>query len=122
MLLFTGFSRTASDVAGEQIKNIPKIINQLHELKQFTDDACSILNGRIKGFDDFGRLLNETWMIKRKLTKLITNGAIDDIYDAALKEGALGGKLCGAGNGGFLLLYVPAEYQKTVKEKLYKGC
>ena len=118
MLFFSGFSRTASEVAGEQIRSTPNIVNELNEMKRFTDDACSILNGDINGFDDFGMLLHESWMIKRRLTKLITNGTIDDIYEAALKAGAIGGKLCGAGNGGFILLYVPLEHQARVKERL----
>jgi D-glycero-alpha-D-manno-heptose-7-phosphate kinase len=67
---------------------------------------------------EFGKLLNESWMIKRNLTDLISNDSIDEIYQAAMSAGALGGKLCGAGGGGFILLYVPPENQAKVKEKL----
>lgn len=118
LLFFSGISRTASDIAGEQIRMTPKKTNELGEMKGLVDEACSILNGRCADIDDFGRLLNESWQIKRGLTSSITNSRIDEIYESAMKAGALGGKLCGAGGGGFLLLYIPEEFQAKAKENL----
>ena len=80
------------------------------------DEAIEILtNGDL---DDFGLLLNETWKQKRSFSKLVSNLQVDEIYATALSAGALGGKLSGAGGGGFLLLYVPPEKQTDVKQKL----
>ena len=69
-------------------------------------------------FDTFGRLLHESWMLKKSLAGSITNGAIDDLYDLARRSGATGGKITGAGGGGFLLLYVPYEKQLAVRKAL----
>lgn len=118
LLFFTGFPRTASDIAGEQIKLTPQKTKELKEMKGLVYEACSILNGSSNDINDFGKLLHESWMIKRGLTNIISNGAIDDIYETALSAGAIGGKLCGAGGGGFILFYVPLENQQKVKEKL----
>ena len=118
LLFFTGFHRTASEIAGEQIRLTPQKTQELNKMKGFVSEACSILNGSFKSMDDFGKLLHESWMIKKGLTDLISNAAIDDIYETALSAGALGGKLCGAGGGGFILFYVPLEKQQKVKEKL----
>jgi D-glycero-alpha-D-manno-heptose-7-phosphate kinase len=82
------------------------------------DEAVSILNGDAGDIDTFGILLNESWKIKKGLTKLITNGEIDEIYRAALDAGALGGKLLGAGGGGFILFYARPENHARIKERL----
>lgn len=118
MLFFTGFARTASEISGEQIKATPKRLSELKQMHQMVDVALEILNGREEGLADFGRLLHETWMMKRQLTSLITNGTIDDIYAAARDAGALGGKLLGAGSGGFILFFVPPEFQPRVRKRL----
>ena len=118
LLFFTGFPRTASDIAGEQIKITPQKTKELNKMKRFVYEACSVLNGSSNDMNDFGKLLHESWMIKKELTDIISNSAIDDIYETALSVGALGGKLCGAGGGGFILFYVPLENQQKVKEKL----
>jgi D-glycero-alpha-D-manno-heptose-7-phosphate kinase len=115
---FTGYPRYASEVSKEQIVQTPKKIKELNAMKGMVDEAINILNGPIEGFNKFGKLLNESWMIKRNLTKLISNGSIDDMYQAAISAGATGGKLCGAGSGGFMLLFVEPENQAKVKEKL----
>ena len=82
------------------------------------DEAIGILNGSGSDITDFGRLMHETWMIKRSLTSKITTSEIDKIYEKAIKAGALGGKLLGAGGGGFILFFVAPEDQAKVKEKL----
>ena len=118
MLFFTGYSRNASDIAAEQIKQTPSKDKELRVMREMVDEAINILNGSPDDIYDFGRLLNETWQLKRSLTHLISNNQIDDIYEQALKAGAIGGKLCGAGGGGFILFFVPPEKQKNVKDSL----
>jgi len=117
MLFFTGFSRIASDVAGEQIKNTPNNVGILKEMSGLVDEAIDSLS--IGGdVDDFGRLLGETWKLKRGLSSKITNSDIDNIYNVAMDAGALGGKLLGAGGGGFILFYVQPEFQEKIKSAL----
>jgi D-glycero-alpha-D-manno-heptose-7-phosphate kinase len=82
------------------------------------DKAIGILNGGDSDISDFGRLLHENWTLKRSLTDKISTPQIDKIYNDALEAGALGGKLLGAGGGGFILFFVEPEYQPAVKEKL----
>lgn len=118
MLFFTGLSRNASEIAGEQISNTPKNKAELFRMKELVDDAYGILTSGGSDFTDFGRLLNETWHLKRRLSKKITNDMIDSIYEKATKNGAVGGKLLGAGGGGFILFYVEPENQERVKSAL----
>jgi D-glycero-alpha-D-manno-heptose-7-phosphate kinase len=118
MLYFTGFPRTASEIAGEQIKKIPEREKELQRMYEMVNEATSILNRSTSDFTDFGKLLHESWMIKRKLTNKITTPAIDKIYETALKAGALGGKILGAGGGGCILFFVEPDKQQKVKEKL----
>ncbi len=120
MLFFSGFVRTASEIAGEQIKKITEKKNELKRMAEITDEAISILNGESLHLADFGRLMHETWMIKRSLTNKITTPYIDEIYETAIKAGALGGKLLGAGGGGFILFSVEPQFQPKVKEELKK--
>ena len=118
LFYFTGFSRYASEVAKEQIEKTPQKIKELNLMKEMVDEAINILSGPVERFHEFGKLLHESWMLKRGLTKLISNGSIDDIYTVAINAGATGGKLCGAGGGGFILIFVPPENQDKVKDKL----
>lgn len=116
LLLFTGFTHFSGKVAAEQQNNIPSTLAQLHEMQRMTDTAQQIL---LQGDpDDFGRLLHETWQLKRTLSQQITTSKIDDIYAQARKNGALGGKVLGAGGGGFMLLYVPKAQQEKLKTAL----
>jgi D-glycero-alpha-D-manno-heptose-7-phosphate kinase len=117
MLFFTGFSRIASEIAREQIKQTPKKAGELRSLHGMVDHALNILNGE-DALDEFGALLHEGWRIKRSLTSKISNSTIDEIYEAAMKAGATGGKLLGAGGGGFILFFVRPELQPRVKEAL----
>lgn len=118
MLFFTGLSRTASEIAGEQIKKTPDKKNELTRMREMVEEAIDILNGGDSDITDFGKLLHESWMIKRSLTDKISNEQIDTVYNDALNAGALGGKLLGAGGGGFILFFVEPEFQPKVKEKL----
>lgn len=118
MFFYTGLVRNASEIAGEQIQATPSKKKELGRMVEMVDEAVAILNADSDDIDDFGRLLHESWKIKRKITNLITSGKIDRIYDTAIKAGALGGKLLGAGGGGFVLFYVPPECQARVKDAL----
>jgi D-glycero-alpha-D-manno-heptose-7-phosphate kinase len=118
MLFFTGLSRNASDVAGEQIKKTPEKRNELKKMSEMVDEAVSILNKNSLDLTEFGRLIHETWMIKRSLTSKITIPQIDKIYETAIEAGALGGKLLGAGGGGCILFFVEPELQPKVRDKL----
>jgi D-glycero-alpha-D-manno-heptose-7-phosphate kinase len=120
MLVFSGISRYASEIAGEQIENTKKNIMSLHAMKGLVDDASSILASPEADLDDFGRLLHETWRFKKGLSSKMTNPVIDHIYETGMKNGALGGKLLGAGGGGFMLLYAKPEDQPRVKKALEK--
>lgn len=118
MLFFTGKSRNSSDIAEAQIKNTPKKSKELKLLNGMVDNAVDILNGNQRDLDRFGKLLHESWSIKRKLSKLITTTEIDSIYDTALRGGALGGKLLGAGGGGFILIFALPEKHENIRNKL----
>jgi D-glycero-alpha-D-manno-heptose-7-phosphate kinase len=118
MLYFTGFSRIASEIAGEQIKKTPDKQNELFKMREMVDEAIGILNGSDSDISDFGKLLHESWKIKRSLTDKISTPQIDKIYNDAFKAGALGGKLLGAGGGGFVLFFVEPEFQPAVRKKL----
>jgi D-glycero-alpha-D-manno-heptose-7-phosphate kinase len=116
LLFFTGFSRKADNILKEQKENIKDRITILREIKQMVYEARKVLD--CGDFDTFGRLLHESWKLKKNLAGSITNGAIDDMYELARRSGAIGGKITGAGGGGFLLLYVPYEKQLAVRQAL----
>ena len=118
MLYFTGFSRNASDIASHQIKNIPKKRNELKEMFGMTEKALDLLQKN--KIESFGKLLLDSWRLKRGLSHKITTDHIDAIMSTALKAGAFGGKLLGAGGGGFVLLLADPKSQKKIKEKLKK--
>ena len=117
MLFFTGFSRFSSDIAQSQIKATRDKTAELMEMKALVDDVQRLL---VSGSDlnEFGRLLDYTWKLKRSITSDISNNDIDILYNKAIEAGALGGKLLGAGGGGFLLFYVEPEYQQNVRKVL----
>jgi D-glycero-alpha-D-manno-heptose-7-phosphate kinase len=118
MLFFTGLSRTASEVAAEQIKQTPGKKRELTEMRSMVDKAIAIVRGE-GDLDDFGRLLHEGWQLKRSLTDKISTPAVDGIYAAARDAGATGGKLLGAGGGGFIIFFVKPELQARVKAALH---
>lgn len=118
MLFFTGISRYASEIAGDKIQNLQKRKEELVKMMELVDEAYKILTSGKDDFTDFGKLLNETWLLKRKLSNRITNSEIDEIYEIAIKNGAVGGKLLGAGGGGFILFYVETENQERLQKAL----
>jgi D-glycero-alpha-D-manno-heptose-7-phosphate kinase len=120
MLFFTGFPRSASEIAGELIRSVPSRKAELTAMVGLVDDALDALNGSRDRLADFGRLLHETWRIKRSLTPRIASPFVDEVYEAGMQAGALGGKLLGAGTGGFMLFFVEPELQLGVRERLNK--
>jgi D-glycero-alpha-D-manno-heptose-7-phosphate kinase len=117
-LFFTGFSRTASEIAKEQIKMTPHRKRELESMRQMVDEAEAIISDPNHSIEELGRLLHESWQIKRTLTQNITNNSLDEIYEAGRSAGALGGKLLGAGGGGFMLFFVPPERRKELRTRL----
>jgi D-glycero-alpha-D-manno-heptose-7-phosphate kinase len=117
MLFFTGFSRTASEIAGEQIKQTPHKKNELAEMYRMVDEGINIIGGG-NDLDDFGKLLHQGWQLKRSLTDKISSPYTDFLYETAVKAGATGGKLLGAGGGGFILFFVKPELQDAVRKAL----
>ena len=118
LFYFIGLSRYASDVAGELINKIPDNLKELKVMKEMVYETINIFNGRLDSINEFGKLLDESWALKKGLAKLVSNSKIEQIYEAAKSAGALGGKICGAGSGGFMILFVPPERQAKVKEAL----
>ncbi|MBD5584256.1 MAG: kinase [Clostridia bacterium] len=123
LLFFTGFTRYSSDIQEATTSSIKDKTAQLKEMLSLVDDAQKILTDSNSDLDDFGRLLDHTWQLKRQTGSKITSGSIDELYDNAIKAGALGGKLLGAGGGGFLVFYVQPEKRekvlKAMKNLLY---
>ena len=117
-LYFTGFSRIASDVAQEQIKETPNRGKELGAMLQMVGEAEAILANPHRPLDEFGMLLNESWQIKKTLTQRISNTSIDEIYETGRRAGALGGKLLGAGGGGFMLFFVPPDRREALRAAL----
>ena len=117
MLFYTGIKRTAADVADSYVLNIEDKKRQLRIMKDLVAEALSVL-GKGGDFGDFGLLLHEAWQAKRSLSSRVSNGQVDEMYEAALGAGALGGKITGAGGGGFMLLFVPPHCQEKVRETL----
>lgn len=119
MLFYTGILRTASDVAKSYVEDIHAKRRQLRIMKDLVEESISILNCD-QDLEGFGQLLHEAWQAKRSLSSKVSNPQVDALYSEATSAGAIGGKLTGAGGGGFLLLFVPPEKQPAVKERLKK--
>jgi D-glycero-alpha-D-manno-heptose-7-phosphate kinase len=119
MLYFTGLFRSAPQIAAQQIKEMDQHRSELLQMRQMVEEAIRILVNDDK-IEEFGKLLHESWQLKRQLAQGITNPTIDEIYQTAMEAGALGGKVLGAGGGGFMLFFVPAEHQSRVRERLSK--
>ena len=118
LMFFTGFSRFSSEIEKEKVKVIRDKTAELRELVQMVDVGESILTDRHGDLDEFGRLLHHAWQVKRGIGKGVSTDALDEIYQRAIKHGAIGGKLLGAGGGGFFIFYTPEEYRPAVKQAL----
>jgi D-glycero-alpha-D-manno-heptose-7-phosphate kinase len=118
MLFYTGLQRTANQVARTYVPALDQKRRQLRILRDMVDEALSILSGNAP-LADFGALLHEAWQAKRSVSDRISCPEIDQTYEAARAEGAIGGKITGAGGGGFLLLFVSPSCQPAVREKLH---
>jgi D-glycero-alpha-D-manno-heptose-7-phosphate kinase len=117
MLCFTGISRIASEVAKSKIDNLSQRAVELTRMGAMVEEGTRLLQSE-RPIVEFGDLLHEGWMHKRSLSPMVSNGVIDDLYEAARSAGARGGKLLGAGGGGFLLLFAEPERQAQVRERL----
>ena len=120
LMFYTGLSRYASVILEEQIKKTQDkaINNELGDIKDMVDEGLDIVCNSERDIDDFGRLLHKGWMKKKMLSSAISNNFLDDIYDRAMNTGAIGGKLLGAGGGGFFIFYVPPAKQHAVRTAL----
>lgn len=117
MLFYTGIGRNASDVADGYANDIDKKCELLKRMQSMVDDGIEILKST-RNINEFGYLLHCGWMLKKSLSQEVSNTSVDDLYDRALAAGAIGGKITGAGGGGFMLLFVPLSEQKNVREAL----
>lgn len=119
LLFFTGLQRTASEIASEQMQMAPQSKeNELKRMAEMVDEAQNILFADDVDYKSFGKLLHESWLLKRSLTSKISNDTIDNIYQKALDNGAIGGKLLGAGGGGFMLIFAEANTHDAIREAL----
>ena len=118
LMFFTGFTRFSSDMQKANAKGYHDKTKQLLEMLDLVDRAQEILTDKNSDLDDFGRLLDHTWKLKRQTGGAITTDSIDALYQRGIDAGALGGKLLGAGGGGFLVFYVQPEKKQAVKEAM----
>lgn len=118
MLCFTGVSRIASEIAKSTIGNLERRETELHRMRGMVDEALAILQSPDRPLEAFGELLDEAWRCKRALSEQVSTQAVDRIYEAARASGAIGGKLLGAGGGGFMLLFARPQDQPRIREAL----
>lgn len=114
MLFYTGIKRTASDIAKTYANNVDVKYHVLSKMRGMVDEGISILQSNCP-IAKFGELLHESWMLKKELSSKVSNSAVDKLYEQALRCGAIGGKITGAGGGGFMLLFVPPSAQNKVR-------
>ncbi|HMD36584.1 MAG TPA: hypothetical protein VKH42_16540 [Vicinamibacterales bacterium] len=118
LLVFTGISRTSTDVAQTIVDNLREQTQALTTMQQMVEEAMALLSAPSSDIADFGKLLHESWKLKRGLSNRVTSGVIDAMYESALAAGAVGGKLLGAGGGGFMLLFVRPGDRARVRDAL----
>lgn len=118
MMFFTGFTRTSADIQAQVNLSGTDRTAGLLEMLKLVDTAEEILLDKNTSLDEFGRLLDYTWQLKRGLSPIVSTNSIDDLYRKGKEAGAIGGKLLGAGGGGFLVFYVNQEYRAAVKEAM----
>jgi D-glycero-alpha-D-manno-heptose-7-phosphate kinase len=119
MLFYTGIKRTASAVAQSYVQNVGAREQQMRALGQMVDEGVAILSGG-QDITCFGKLLHEAWQTKRSLSAQVSNSYIEDIYREAMAAGAIGGKVIGAGGGGFMLFFVQPGDQVRVRQRLHR--
>lgn len=118
MLFFTGVSRYSADIAKTKIDNLRNRESELRAMRAMVDEAIEILRDPEQSLDAFGRLLDDSWQLKRTLSDKVSTHQIDEIYAAARRAGAIGGKVLGAGGGGFVVFFVPPDLHQAVKQAL----
>ena len=118
VLCFTGFSRIASDIAKSKIENFKIREVELNLMKEMVDEAIQILHNTSTPIEEIGNMLHQSWLYKRSISDKVSTPEIDLIYEEARRAGAIGGKILGAGGGGFLLLFVKPGLQTQVRERL----
>lgn len=118
LLFYTGIQRFSSEIQADTFSKPVDKVQQLKDMLALVDEAEKVLCNRNASLNDFGRLLDTTWKLKRGTGAKVSNGSIDELYATAIKAGALGGKLLGAGGGGFLLFYCEKEKQEALKKAL----
>lgn len=118
LMFFTGFTRFSSDVQKANRQGYHDKTAELKEMLSLVDDAERVLTDKTTDLDDFGRLLDHTWKLKRQTGAAISTDSIDALYSKGIAAGALGGKLLGAGGGGFLVFYVQPEYRESVMKAM----
>lgn len=118
MMFFTGFARFSAEIQQETKQHIQDKTKQLLEMKSLVYQAEEILEDKHRDLNEFGRMLDYTWKLKRQTGSRISTDSIDDMYKKAMEAGALGGKLLGAGGGGFLVFYVEQDKQESVRKAL----
>lgn len=117
LILYTGIKRRAGEIAAKQIKKVDSNVERLKRMREMVDEGHAILTSN-SDLTKFGLLLHEAWCLKSRLDDAISNDVINSIYEEGCKAGALGGKLLGAGGGGCILFFVPAEKRQAVRERL----
>ena len=119
LLFYTGMTHSAGDILKEQSANVVSKEDKFNNLVSMTELAYKMRESLVGGdLDSFGRILHENWVLKRQLASKISNPIVDDYYDKAMHSGALGGKLLGAGSGGFLLFYCPKDKHDSLRKAL----
>lgn len=118
LLFFTGFSRIAGVIAAQEIPNLKHHARQLKSMLQLVREASCILENPRRAMREIGTMLGEAWRMKKELADCISSGTIDGIYDAAIRAGALGGKLLGAGGGGFMLVFAERQFHERIRQAL----
>ena len=118
LLFFTGLSRFSSDIAREKVSNFTNHFQELNKIKEMVDEGMSILQSPSTPIIDLGKLMHESWKLKRSLSAKISTPKIDEIYETGIKAGAIGGKILGAGGGGFILFFAEPKHHKKIRERL----
>ena len=118
LMFFTGFTRFSSEMQKANALGYKEKVKQLQEMYKLVDEAQRVLEDKHSDLDDFGRLLDTTWRLKRQTGGAITTNSIDALYEIGIEAGALGGKLLGAGGGGFLVFYVQPEKKEAVMQAM----